>query len=67
MIEAGPRHVIVPQEIRADRYFQHSDVTLPPFAENMPQYVFLHQLQHWDEETTNETAWGYDEWGGPVA
>ena len=30
--------------------------------------MFLQQWQHWDEETTNETAWGYEEWAGtPLA
>ena len=53
--ETGPRHVNVPQQTRAIRYFQHSDLILP-LAGNMPQYVFLQQLQHWDEEITNETA-----------
>ena len=59
--ETGPRHVNVPQQTRAIRYFQHSDFILP-------EYMFLQQWQHWDEETTNETSWGYEEWAGtPLA
>ena len=66
--ETGPRHVNVPQQTRAIRYFQHSDFILSQFAERMPEYMFLQQWQHWDEETTNETAWGYEEWAGtPLA
>ena len=66
--ETGPRHVIVPQQTHAIRYFQHTDFSLSPLAERMPEYMFLQQWQHWDEETTNETAWGYEEWAGtPLA
>ena len=66
--ETGPRHVNVPQQTRAIRYFQHSDFILSQFAERMPEYMFLQQWQHWDEETTNETSWGYEEWAGtPLA